>query len=119
MLKEDFVTVEEPVASSSSLETIGSRMEGLSDLALFFVSVSWVHCKGLDTLVPPEESSRPPCLVCMSAFPFSPSPWEGFHYHSTHPHTHTLFKSEALNATLIKENNQLPFCFSSRFNRRK
>lgn len=25
----------------------------------------------LDRLIPPPESSRPPCLVCMSAFPFS------------------------------------------------
>lgn len=25
----------------------------------------------LDRLIPPRESNRPPCLVCMSAFPFS------------------------------------------------
>lgn len=78
MLKEAFVKVEEPAASSSSLET-SARQSGLTVRFSSFVCPSRLvgPLWRLDRQIPPRESSRPPCLVYMSAFPlFS---WEGFH----------------------------------------
>ena len=70
MVKEAFVKVEEPAASSSSLETGHIGVDWLSDSALLCVCLPGPLWR-LDRLVPPLESIRPPCLVCMSAFPVS------------------------------------------------
>ncbi len=74
----------------------GGRQSGRTVRFSSFVCPS--HLAGplwrLDKLIPPRESCRPPCVVCMSAFPFS----LGGISLSPPP----LFKSDALNATLIK-----------------
>lgn len=77
MLKEAFVKVEELAASSSSLETVAGRVDGLSDSPLLCVRlVSRVHCGGWTGW---SHHENPTVLPALYACQPSPFPWEGFH----------------------------------------
>lgn len=98
---------------AGSLETVAGRVDRLSDSALLCVRfVSWVHCGGWTGWSPPRGSNRPPCLVCMSAFPFS---LRGISLSSPPPPSNQT----PWMLHWSRKNNQLPFCFSSHLNRTK
>lgn len=96
MLKEAFVKAEDRATNSSSLGTSAGQVDGLPRSALLCICLfSRVYCE--------DETGwshlRNPNLPALSACQLPPSPWEGFHCPGSPP----PFKSDALNATLIKE----------------
>lgn len=123
ILNEAFVKVEEARASSSSPETVAGRVDELSH-PHSFVCPSHLAAPlwRLDRLIPPRESSRPPCLVCVSAS--SLLPVSVFIVLPPTPTSPFLLFFFFLNQApwmlhWSRKNNQLPFCFRSHLNRRK